>query len=165
MRLTIDAANKLVRTYSVEIGKLNTEENANSTISYLDGEKPMIPEYDFKEHQRKLDRLNGNIEKIKHAVNQFNCSYVIPDIGITIDVALVRMAVLNKRVSELNSMRSLPKISRMSRLRTDKAEYTEPNYSLDEANEAYEAMNNELIAMQSALNLANVTNEIEVELD
>lgn len=164
MKLTIDAASKMIRNYNAELTRLGFAEEANSSISYMEGEEPFTPEYDLESHQAELDRLNHNIETIKHAVNQFNCSYVLPNLGITIDVALVRMAVLNKRVCTLNSMRSTPKKSRSVSYRKDKPEYTEPNYDLALAGKMYEDMNNELISIQSALNLANITNEIEVEL-
>lgn len=165
MKLTIDAASKMIRTLNTELLRLATLENNNNQIDYLEGEEKFVPEYDIEAHQAELDRINGNIQKIKHSINVFNCGYVLPDLGITIDVALVRMAVLNKRVGELNRMRNMPKKSRATSLRGEKAQYTEPNFDTDVANKLYEQANNQLIEIQSALNLANITNEIEVELD
>lgn len=164
MKVTIDAASKLIRNYSTEIMRMDSLESSNNMVCYSEGEEKLIPEYDMEKHQAELDRLNGNIQAIKHAINQFNCSYVLPNLGITIDVALVEMAVLSRRVAVMNRMRGVPKKSRSNTFRSETVEYREPNYSLELANQLYDKMSNRLTEIQSALNLANVTNEIEVDL-
>lgn len=164
MKLTIDAASKMVRTLNSEIAHLDSVEIANNMVVYSDKEDKLVPNYNLAEHQAKLDRLNGNIQNIKHAINQFNCRYVLPGVGITIDVALIEMAVLTKRVAVLNRMRAVPAKTRNSIFRGEDVEYREPNYSLELAEEMYNKANSRLVEIQSAINLANVTNEIEVDL-
>lgn len=164
MRLTIDAASKLIKTYMADLAKVEQAERNGMMVTYLDGEDKVIPEYSFVETQAEMNKINENIQRIKHQINVFNCSYVLPEVGITIDTALIRMAVLNKRMGELDRMRGIPKKSRTSSYRSDKPEYSEPNFDVKLAKAEYERTRTKLLAIQGALNKANILNEIEVEL-
>ena len=57
-----------MKQLSLERSKLLAQEREASTYSYLHGEGPYVPEYDFATTQKKLDELAVETATIKHAV-------------------------------------------------------------------------------------------------
>ena len=165
MKLTIDEASKLIKTIREELNYLSSVESNCATYSYFEGEEPIVPEFNLTAHQEAVDKFNTSIEKIKHEINKFNCSYVLPNAGITIDVALVRMAVLTSRVAVLTSMRATPPKRRTRTLRDARSEFTETNYTTEEIESLYTKASAELTLIRSEINIANVNNTIEVDVD
>lgn len=165
MILNCDAANKLVKSLMADLEAVEKSEKNNSSYSYKVGEEPEIPEYSLSETQAKIDEINGKIFKLKHAINQFNISTKVAGYEFTVDEALVRLKVLNKRRNTLNEMRSMNKIQRSSGgFRSAEPEITKPNFSLEEAEEAYQRTNTELIELQQALNRTNLTETMEINI-
>ena len=83
---------------------------------------------------------------------------------MTIDAALVRMAMLNNEKTKLNSMRMAQKKSRMTTLR-GVSEFTEINYAIEDAQTRYDEVSRELLAIQQALNIANLTKTFEIDIE
>ena len=47
------------------------------------------PVYDYLQTQEEQRRIEARIRKVKHAINSFNISTVIPEFGMTVDEMLV----------------------------------------------------------------------------
>ena len=126
------------------------------------------PEYDYAAVQLQLRELEDKIRKIKHAINQFNLTQVVPEFNMTIDQMLVYIPQLTARKNKLNRMRSrLPKervqggMSRMSGI----VEYEHSNYDIKQAEADYAAVSDGLARAQNALDAVNssVTFSAEIE--
>lgn len=166
IRINCDAANKTVKQLQGEVDALLSIERDTSTYTYGADEKerPEAPEYSFEATSKRLEELQGYIRTIKHAINQFNVSTVLPDFGITIDEALVKMAMLTQRKKTLNEMRRMQALQRTQSYHTA-AEYRVRNFDPKPVREAYDAVSKELLKLQQALNWANLSKEIEIDLD
>ena len=162
--MNCDAANKLIKQLQADRDALLVNERNNSTYSFLSGEATELPEYKFAEIQEKLDKYAHDIVTLKHAVNRFNLETELPEIGLTIDAALVRMAFLSQEKFKLNRMRNAQPKSRITTGR-GVSEYTMLNYDLNEVNVKFRSVCDELIAIQQALNIANLTKTFEVDIE
>ena len=167
MKLTSAAANKLIKKLEAEKDfYLKNEQNSRYYVAAVD-ETPVIPDYDFTRNSDEIDLIDQKTLKLKHAVNLSNATAQI-DVGgkiLSVDQILVRMAQLNRRLTELDEMRKqLPK-SRVESmgLRGSKPEYTYLNYDLDEVKARYETVSDEITRLQLALDRHNQTFEFEVE--
>ena len=146
------------------------KEKKSDTYTVSAQEKPedVRPEYDYAAVQFQLRELEDKIRKVKHAINQFNLTQVVPGFNMTIDQMLDYIPQLTARKNKLNRMRScLPKervqggMSRMSGI----VEYEYSNYDIKQAEADYAAVSDELARAQNALDAVNssVTFLTEVE--
>ena len=166
MKFTSASANKLIRTLEDKKSYLLGQESNNSTYVLADGEKIEIPEYDFNETNRLIDEIDLKIRTLKHALNVFNTTTVLP-IGITIDQALVEMAQLNNKLPRLDSLRRAKNKTRLSggmAARRDVAEYQYLNYKTDDVEKVYEENLSRVQQIQLALDRVNQTQEFEVDI-
>lgn len=162
-KMNCDAANKLVRQLQADREALLRVEAETSSYSYLAGEDPIIPEYNFISTNQKLNDLTRQIVTIKHAINVFNSTTELPEIGLTIDGALVKMAILNGDKTRLDRMRHARSKSRVTSMR-GVSEYTERNYDSEDANKQYEKVCADLVMIQQAIDMANLTRTFEVDI-
>lgn len=74
-----------------EHAALLDKENRSKDFRAAMGEdvESVRPVYDYADTQKKLAELEQRIRKVKHAINVFNATHVIPDFGMTIDEMLV----------------------------------------------------------------------------
>ena len=167
MRLTSAAANKMIRTLEDRKQYLLQREANDSTYVLAEDEKEDIPAYDFGECNAQIDEIDGKIRILKHALNVFNTTTVLP-IGITIDAALVEMAQLNNKLPRLDMMRKArnkTRLSGMSAARRDIAEYQYLNYDPEEVEKMYERDLSRVQAIQLSLDRVNQTEEFEVDIE
>lgn len=164
MVMNCDSANKLVKQLQADKAAIQTKEIQNTSYSYLNGETPEKPEYDFAETQATLRQYDDKIIKLKHAINVFNCTTQLDGLDMTIDAALVRMAMLSAEKTKLQTMRTAPKKNRMTTMR-GVSEFTELNYAIEDAQARYDEVSKELLAIQQALNIANLTKTFEIDID
>lgn len=69
------------------------------------------PKYNFKEMRDAQAEVERKIRKLKHALNVFNTTTIVPDFDMTIDEILVFLPQLNKQCSLLSGMRdAMPKV-------------------------------------------------------
>lgn len=164
MLMNCDTANKRVKQLALERNKLLAQEREASTYSYLHGEEPYVPEYDFAATQKKLDELAVETATIKHAVNVFNSTTVSPITGLTVDAMLVRMPMLSAQKEKLGRMRSAMEKTRRMAMNAKASEYTVRNYSAEEAEAEYQRVTDELTILQQELNRINLTEQFEVDI-
>ena len=112
MTYTSAQANKLLKKLNDEHAALLDKENRSKDFRAAMGEdvESVRPAYDYADTQKKLAELEQRIRKVKHAINVFNATHVIPDFGMTIDEMLVYIPQLTQRKSKLADMKArLPK--------------------------------------------------------
>lgn len=166
MNYTSASANKLIKLLEDKKAYLLHTEANNSTYVLAEDEKNDIPEFDFVEFNRNLDEINHKIKTLKHALNVFNSTTVLP-LGITIDEALVEMAQLNNKLSRLDCMRKAKtktRLSGYSAARRDIAEYQYLNYEPMDVQKVYEDNLNRVQQIQLALDKENQTIEFDIDV-
>lgn len=166
-QLTSAAANKLLRTLDDEKNYLLSMEEEAATYILADGESGEAPAYDYEETAKRLKELDSKIRVLKHAINRFNVTAELPELGITIDEALVKMAQLNKDKARLDIMRKrLPKARKKQEFyHSNIIEYEYVNYDLKRVQEDYQAVCDEISKLQLGLDLCNQTVTFEFDMD
>ena len=161
------AANKILKKLNEDKDLLLSNESQGSTYSrYLseDESSVVIPEYDFMATQKAVADLECKIITVKHAINLFNASTEIMP-GLTIDAALVKMAMLTKRLGTLKRMRSTPKVSNSSSVLRGEGYRTYANFNPEEVNGEYKKLSDELNKIQLALDKANMVKTFDIDID
>ena len=169
MKMTSAQAAKLLRKLDEQHKALrHREEQSRTFVAALDEDIESIrPAYDYSEMQNELAEIEMKIRKIKHAINMFNTTTVIPEFGITIDEMLVYLPQLNHRESKLARMKAeLPKTREGGGYRSGSAviDYRLANYDIKQAEADYNAVSDELAKAQTALDVVNNTIELDIEL-
>ena len=155
---------KKINALKEEINELVEKENKTCTYIVSPGEKPeeTRPDYDYKETQRRIIELEEEVRKLRHIMNLFNTSTVVPGYDMTIDEILVYIPHLRERKNKLSVLKNrLPKSRNCSYQGI--VEYTYCNYSVDKAAADYKVVSEELSKAQNALDYINSTGEIEVD--
>lgn len=162
-KMTSDAANKLIKQLMADKAKILRQEQDACCYSYLHGEEPFVPDYNFAKAQEELNDINRNIVTIKHALNVFNSTTVSEILWLTVDAMLVKMPMLTEAKLRLDRMRSVaPKTSRIN-MGSKASEYTVRNYDADVVEAEYRKVSMELMTLQQELNRIN--NSITFEVD
>lgn len=166
MKMTSAEANKLLHKLNDERDALlNMDaQNRTFTAATVENVEEARPEYSYEETNQRLIALDEQIRRIKHALNSFNLTQVLPGLGITIDQALIYIPQLNSRKRRLAVMRSIPKKQRSMSGGASLIEYTYANYDVDKAEADYTAVTDELFKLQNTLDLVNSTVQLDIEL-
>ena len=156
MTYTSAQAAKLLRRLNDEYAAMLEREALSREFNAAVGEN-----VDAQAAQRELEE---KIRKLKHALNLFNATHVIPEFGITIDEMLVYIPQLTKRKSKLAEMKSkLPKyrVAELGRI-SNIIDYTYLNYDLSEVEADYARVSDELANAQLALDAINNRDTLEL---
>ena len=101
--------------------------------------------------------------KIKHARNVFNTTTYLPDEQMTIDEALIMMAVLNNNYKYYTKLGNAQKKRRNMSSYANEIEYIYTNYDIGEAKNCGKSMYDKMLEIQSKLNLVNTTYTFEID--
>ena len=168
MYCTSSEAAKLLRKLTEERNDLLAMEEQSCTFLASLGEdvESVRPVYQFGEIQEKLAELERKIRVVKHAVNQFNVTQVVPGTEMTIDQLLVYIPQLTQQKQKLSVMKSrLPKQRDMTFGRSQTMiDYCYANYEISEAEAAWQRVSDELANVQTALDVVNNTVTMEIDL-
>lgn len=168
MKYTSSEANKLLRRLNEERSALLEKEEQSSTFLAAMGEDPesVRPEYDYQDTQKALEELDRKIRIVKHAINEFNLRCEVPGFCMTIDQMLIYIPQLTARKQKLAQMKGrLPKQRdvRANYGRTvNIIDYSYANYEIKAAEKDYEAVADELSRAQTALDVLNNTETMEI---
>ena len=160
-------AAKLLKALEEEVKELNADEERMATFNAAVEEDPesVRPEYSYAKTQEKLNALTTRIRKVKHAINVFNTTQVVPEFGITIDEMLILIPQLTAKKKKLSGMSArLPK-ERASNGRFSEPkfiDYTYANYDVKTVKEDLKKAATELSKAQLALDLVNTTVSFEI---
>ena len=166
MQITSAGANKLLRKLEDDKRFLLSQEAAASTYVVTEGAEAVVPHYDYSSTVRQLEQIEAQVRQIKHALNIFNSTTVLDGLDITIDEALVKMAQLNQRRSTLDTMRCRLEKERVNSFgrNSNVVEYVCINYDLAEIQADYQAVHQQIMDIQLALDLTNQTRTFELTL-
>ena len=120
------------------------------------------PAYNFQFTQLDLLVVERNIRELKHRISVFNTTYLVPELGMTIDQVLVALPMLNERVNTLRRMAGMQEKRRAVAYgsRSNLIEYEYINFDKDQVREEYDKLSKDLAEMQIALDKANTTVDI-----
>lgn len=165
--LTSAAANKWIKSLEDEKSYYLSLEESASVYTLSEGEITDPPEYDYQKVNGEIKQIDATIRKIKHAVNVFNTTTVLPELGITVDEALVKMAQLNLYRNKLDIMRRrLPKerVDSFSARAKTVIEYQYTNYDIEVVKNDYKKVSDEIVQIQLALDICNQTQTFKIDL-
>ena len=165
---TSASAAKFIKRLENEKARLVSLEGKSSTYVLAQGEECDPPAYDYREIVERIDELDETIRRIRHALHLFNAQTVIPDEGITVDEALIKLAQMNSNLRRLERLREVePKTRLESGMFGGKGmiEYQYANFDTKEAFADYEELYRRISDLQLGLDLVNQTETFTVELD
>lgn len=167
MRYTSAEANKLLKALELRRNTIKKKEEKAASFQAAANEniEELRPEYDFAKVQAELASLNAKIREVKHAINVFNVSHTLPGYdGLTIDQALVYLPQLSEETRKLSDMASTLPRERIESFRSMIVDYSIANYDIGEAEKAYEDVSERLTSLQLALDKANNSDTMEIDV-
>lgn len=168
MRVTSAQAAKLLRQLNDELRALQFKEaNSSSFVAAIQEDVESVrPAYNFKEMRDAQAEVECKIRKVKHAINVFNTTTIIPDFNITIDEMLVYLPQLNRQCEVLSKMRdAMPKVRVSSGYSSGNIiDYKYANYDIEEVGRYYAELSDTLAKAQTVLDLVNSTVEFEIDI-
>ncbi len=167
MRMTSAEAGKLLKQlYEEEDFICSREEKGKEFLAAVGEDLESVrPQYDFKATQKALEEVQMKIRKLKHALNVFNSTTIVPEFGITIDEMLVYIPQLSQNKSKLADMKDkLPKVREQTYSSSSILDYRYLNYELGDVEKEFEKVSIALAKAQTALDNTNMTQTFEIEL-
>ncbi len=159
--LTSAEASKILKKLNEELNSVIGKENECKSFLASLGEDPesVRPEYDYTETNKKIEELETKIRLLKHSINVFNTTTVVPEINMTIDQALVYIPQLTKKCNKLRTMmNTLPKKRESeSMYGSNVIDYRYVNYDIGQVERDYYECKKELDTAQIQLDLVNST--------
>ena len=169
MKLTSQEAGKMLKKLNEKIQSLLLMEKKSCSFLASVGEDPDTcrPEYDYAAVQKEVRELELQVRKLRHALNVFNSTHVVPGFEMTIDELLVYIPQLTKQKEKYDSMKSeLPKSRVEPRYGSAQnfIDYKYLNYSVKDAEADYDRVSAVLSKAQTALDLVNSTESFDIDL-
>lgn len=167
MTYTSAQAAKLLAKLQQEHTRLSCHEEQAKTFVASVGEdvESVRPDYDYEKTREELASLEAAIRTVKHAVNVFNATTVVPGFTMTVDEMLVYLPQLTKRKSKLKEMvDTLPKARENGYSRNNFIDYRYINYDLEAVKADLDAVTEELAKAQLALDEVNHTLTFEIDV-
>ena len=167
MKYTSAQAAKLLRKLNEERDMLLAEEKEGREFvaAIQEDVESVRPPYDFEETQRALEEIDRKIRVVKHAINVFNTTHEVPGFGMTIDEVLVYLPQLTRQKEKLTAMST-----RLEKRREDHSyssstiiEYNYANYSIPVAKSMLGEVGDRLSRLQTALDIANTQETMEID--
>ena len=168
MKYSSQKLGKILKRTEEELASLCVQESNSKEFNAAVGEsvEAVRPAYSFSEVQKKKELLHAKIRKIKHALNVYNVSTVIPEFDMTIDQILIyipQLTVLKKLYSTMKD--KMPRMRVANFRAVNLIDYAYTNYDNKEVTEKYNEVSETLAAVQMALDKINSVESIEIELD
>ncbi len=167
MKYTSAEANKLLRKLNDEkTSVIYREENGKEFLAAVGEDIESVrPKYDFTETQNAIAGIETKIRKLKHAINVFNSTTIIPEFDMTIDEMLVYIPQLTAAKNKLAIMKDkLPKVREQTRVNSSILDYRYLNYDVETVTAEYEKVTDTLSKAQNALDSVNMNQTLEVDL-
>ncbi len=166
MKITPDGAQKMIHSLETQRRQLVEKMNELSTfiVAVSEGNpEDLRPEFNFTDTVNEIKMIDEKIMKIKHARNVFNTTTYLPDEQMTIDEALIMMAVLNNNYKYYTKLGNAQKKRRNMSSYANEIEYIYTNYDIGEAKNCGKSMYDKMLEIQSKLNLVNTTYTFEID--
>ena len=167
MKYTSAEANKLLKALENRIRNIRTKEEkaCSFKVSSTENVEDLRPDYDFAKVQSEIESLNAKVREVKHAINVFNVTHTLLGFDkMTIDQALVLLPQLSEEVRKLSDMATRLPRERIESFHSVIVDYSIANYDIEEAEKAYEKARGMLTTLQLALDKANNTETMEIDV-
>ena len=168
-QLTSAEAAKILKKLNEElISVMRKEEQGKDFLAAL-GEDPetVRPKYDYDETRKKIDEIETKIRLLKHAINVFNTTTIVPEVNMTVDQVLIYIPQLTKKCNKLwEMMNKLPKARETAfgyGHNNSVIDYRYVNYDIEKVENDYYKCKSELDRAQLQLDLVNSTVLLTVE--
>ena len=139
------------------------QEEKDCRYSYQQEETKIVPKYSYKATRKAVDELDTKIRKLRHALAVANCTVVVDEFNVTIGEALVMLAQYQNKCELLEDMSERQQITQRSTY-SGMMEITCCNYDVATALKDYEQLRLVISRLQVAIDRANLTNYVEVEV-
>lgn len=169
IKVTSDAANKLIKKLEQEKGVLTDKISKMSTFvvavteNYDQIKAEQEAEFNLNETISQIDEIDKKIITIRHAKSLFNNSVVMKN-GLTVGDNIIRLAILEREKGIYSGLATRQKKKRNTSLNKD-IEYTYLNYDLEDAKKKYDSVYTEISEIQEELNIVNSSVEYKFEID
>ena len=168
MKVTSAQAAKILRRYEDEMYGILTNEELSREFLAAVGEdvESVRPAYSYTETQAKLEELENKIRSLKHTINVFNSTQVVPGFDMTIDQMLIYLPQLSRRRDKLHTMKSkLPKAREAQQYgkTSNIIDYRYMNYDIAEVERDYMSLSDTLARAQTALDTVNNTVTFDID--
>ncbi len=166
-QFTSASAGKYIKSLEDRKSHILGAERRDKTYRCSANEEPEAPAYDYRATRDEVAAIDAEVLAVRHALHLFNNSAVLPTCGLTIDEALIKLAMMNKELAILGQMRGVPAKSRLSASRWDSSgcvEYEYANFDPAEAERDYLAVSARIAELQLEIDLANQTSTFEVDV-
>ena len=167
MKYTSAEAAKLLRGLNEQHDlMLNKEAQSSSFVASVSEDPESVrPDYDYAETRLRLAELERKIRAVKHAINVFNTTTKVPPFDMTIDEVLVYIPQLSASKLRLQDMaNALPKRRERTGAQSSVIDYRYTNYDVAKAEKDMLETGDLLARVQTALDLVNTTETMEIEL-
>lgn len=167
MKYTSAEAAKLLRQLNEERDNLlYAESQARTFVAATTEELDSVrPAYDYAAVGEALETVEKKIRRVKHAINVFNTTHKVPGFDMTIDEVLVYIPQLTQKKSKLSQMASvLPKTRERTLGQSAVIDYRYANYDVEQAAADLKTVSALLANVQTALDVLNNTETMEIDL-
>ena len=168
MKYTSAEAAKLLRSLNEAHSALSEKEKKCETFLVSVGEdvESVRPEYDYRAVRAQLDELEEKIRRVKHAINTFNLTHVVPGFDMTVDQMLVYIPQLNTRKAKLpERCGRLPKTRENNAYgRSNTIDYRYINYELSSTEADLKKVSDTLSRAQTTLDVVNNSEALEIDV-
>ena len=163
MKKTHQMIIKDIKRLTEEKEQLLAFESQNCTVTYAANEKPIENDYSYAEISAKIDGIDKEIRHLKAVLNKSNSITIVQGFDFTLSEALVYLAQLNGKLSRLKELSAIKPISRSSASYRDSSyEYTKALFDSKKIKEDYDACFDYISRLQMAIDLTNLTTEIDL---
>ena len=178
-------ASKYLRALEDEKSSLLKKEQRRCVYLAAVGEEPEVPSYDYRATRARVAQINATVRAVRHALHAHNVVTMLPDLGMSVDEALVELAQLTLERRVLDDMRGREHRVRYDELynggrydpfglgygrhrregsQRDVVEYVYANYDPNLAESDYREVSQRIIDLQAAIDYSNQTTSFEVEV-
>ena len=139
------------------------QESNDCTYTYQDEASKIVPNYNYKKTRQAVDALDTKIRQLRHALAVANCKVMVEEFDVTLGEALVMLAQYQNKCELLSNMSSRQQISQRSSY-SGKMEITCCNYDVEKVLKEYEELRLVIGRLQVAIDRANLTSFVDVEI-
>ena len=137
-------------------------ERANCTVSYLQDEEPVLPDYDYETTRVNIDHLDNEIRRLKGLLAYSNVTTIVDGFDMNINDALIYLAQLKQKEAHFNFLMNKNKIDRSTTgFGSAVIQFTKILYDQDVVREELNKVTETIMQLQMAIDRTNLTNMIE----
>ena len=163
MKICHTQAMKQIKELEAQKKALIDFEDDNCVLSYKEGEAKTVSSYDYAKTRDEIEKLDAKIRAIRCALAAANCVVKVDGFNVTLGEALIMLAQMQNKKAQLESLSFKKKKSR-SVTYNGVVEYSECVYDVEAVKAELKDLRLMISDLQIAIDRANLTNYIEVDL-